>query len=125
LQETADAPVEPNDPVRSRTGPFRVILRRRAACDNDSVTVSFDVEQAGCESCGRVISAALSRVATVESIEIDEHADVATVALSGSVSQNAVESALKEASSRAGHQYRVRSGSWHSRGRESTHSTKR
>jgi copper chaperone CopZ len=73
--------------------------------------VVFDVEQAGCESCGKLISSALSKVGAVESVEIDEGADVATVVLSGAGSQAAVDSALEEASG-AGHDYRVRAGSW-------------
>lgn len=74
--------------------------------------VFFEVEQAGCESCGTVISSALSKVGAVESAEIDERADVATVVLSGAASQDAVDSALEEASTGAGHDYRVRAGSW-------------
>jgi copper chaperone CopZ len=76
------------------------------------VTVTFDVEQAGCESCGKLISAALSRVGAVERIDIDENADLATVSLSGTASEDAVAAALVEASAGAGHEYRVRAGSW-------------
>jgi len=72
----------------------------------------FAVEQAGCESCGKVISAALNRVGIVESIEIDEDADTATVVLSGSAEPDTVDAALEEASAGAGHAYRVRTGSW-------------
>lgn len=78
--------------------------------------VVFDVEQAGCESCGKLISGALSKVGAVESVEIDESADLATVVLSGAGSQGAVESALEEASAGAGHDYRVRAGSWRALG---------
>ena len=76
------------------------------------MNVVFDVEQAGCESCGKLIGAALSRVATVESIDIDEDADTATVVLSGSAGQGTVDAALEEASTGAGHVYRVRTDSW-------------
>lgn len=76
--------------------------------------VSFEVEQAGCESCGKLIDAALSQVAAVESIAIDVDADTATVVLSGSVAPGAVDNALAEASAGAGHVYRVRAGSWRS-----------
>lgn len=72
----------------------------------------FDVEQAGCESCGRLISAALSGFGAVESIDIDEDSDIATVVLAGSAARNAVEVALEEASAGTGHVYRVRDNSW-------------
>lgn len=74
--------------------------------------VTFDVEQAGCESCGKVISTALADIGTVESIEIDEAADSATVVLSGEASPGAVDGALERASADAGHEYRIRVGSW-------------
>ena len=76
------------------------------------MSVVFDVEQAGCESCGKLISAALSHVGTVESIDIDEDSDTATVVLSGSASRGVVDAALEEASADAGHAYRVRAHSW-------------
>lgn len=74
--------------------------------------VVFDVEQAGCESCARLIGAALSNVGTVESIEIDEAGDRANVVLSGTPSREAVDAALAEASAGAGHAYSVQAGSW-------------
>lgn len=74
--------------------------------------VIFDVEQAGCESCGKVIGAALSKVGTVESIVIDEDADTAKVVVSGPPSRDAVDAALAEASAGAGHAYRVQADSW-------------
>jgi copper chaperone CopZ len=80
------------------------------------VTVTFDVEQAGCESCGKRIGAALSRVGAVERIDIDEKTDLATVLLSGTASQETVAAALVEASAGAGHEYRVRDGSWRALG---------
>jgi len=76
------------------------------------VRVLFDVEQAGCQSCGELIGTALGRVGTVESIEIDEDSDTATVVLAGSASRGAVDSALEGASAGAGHAYRVRADSW-------------
>lgn len=76
--------------------------------------VTFTVEQAGCESCGELIGAALSEVATVESIEIDADADVATVVLSGASGQDAVDAALEQASAGAGHDYGVQADSWRS-----------
>lgn len=72
----------------------------------------FEVEQAGCESCGKLIGAALGEVGTVESVAIDESADLATVVLSGAPAPGAVDTALEEASAGAGHEYRVRAGSW-------------
>ena len=75
--------------------------------------VTFEVEQAGCESCGQVIGTALGRVGEVESIAIDEIADTATVVLTGAASPSAVNQALEEAGAGAGHAYRVRTGSWH------------
>ena len=74
--------------------------------------VAFDVEQAGCESCGKLIATALGVVGTVESIEIDEAADTASVVLSDAPARHAVEAALAEASVGAGHVYGVRDGSW-------------
>ena len=78
--------------------------------------VSFEVEEAGCQSCGRIIQSALSRLATVESLVIDEDADRATVVLACEVPSDAVDAALAEASAGAGHAYRVRAGSWRSGG---------
>jgi len=76
------------------------------------MTVAFVIEQAGCESCGELIGAALGRVGTVESIEIDEDADTAMVVLSGSVERAEVDAALDGTSVGAGHAYRVRADSW-------------
>lgn len=81
-------------------------------CDNGRVRVSFDVEQAGCESCGERIGAALSDVGAVESVDIDEDADTATVVLSGSAGRDAIDAALEKASAGAGHAYRVRTDTW-------------
>jgi copper chaperone CopZ len=76
--------------------------------------VAFDVEQAGCESCARLVSAALAPLGVVESVEIDEAADTASVVLMPTVEhdQSAVDEVLAAASSGAGHLYRVRLGSW-------------
>ena len=74
--------------------------------------VEFTVEQAGCESCGKLIAEALSQVGSVESIEIDEAADTAAVVLSGSPVREAVDASLVEASAGAGHVYSVQAGSW-------------
>jgi copper chaperone CopZ len=76
------------------------------------MSVAFDVEQAGCESCGKLIGTALNLVGTVESIEIDEKSDTAKVVLSGDAQRAAVDAALEEAAAGAGHAYRVRADSW-------------
>ena len=76
--------------------------------------VSFDVEQAGCQSCAARVRAALTSLGVVEAVEIDESADMASVVLvtqSGEADQVVVDGALAEASG-AGHLYRVRPGSW-------------
>ena len=76
------------------------------------MSVAFAVEQAGCESCGKLIRTALSLVGTVASVEIDEASDTAKVVLSGDAQRAAVDAALEEVSAGAGHAYRVRADSW-------------
>ncbi len=76
------------------------------------MSVAFDVEEAGRESCGNLIRTALNRVGTVESIQIDEESDIANVVLSGEAQRAAVDDALEEVSAGAGHSYRVRADSW-------------
>ena len=76
--------------------------------------VRFVVEQAGCSSCAARIRAALEEIATVETIEIDEAADVASVSMADTPPEfeDAVVLALQKASSGSGHEYRVQQGSW-------------
>lgn len=75
--------------------------------------ISFVVDQAGCSSCAERVRNALADVATVYEVEIDEAADAALVSLcASSVSEESVNDALRKASVGAGHQYRVRPGSW-------------
>lgn len=74
--------------------------------------VAFSVEQAGCESCAKLIGAALGQVGEVESIAVDADADAATVVLSGVAGRDEVDAALEEASAGAGHAYSVEAGSW-------------
>ena len=76
--------------------------------------VAFDVEQAGCESCGKLVHAAVSPLGSVEALEIDEAADTASVVLTPAAKPDpaAVDAALAAASSGAGHLYRIRPGSW-------------
>ena len=79
-----------------------------------AMRVAFEVEQAGCESCGKLVTAALSPHGTVESLAIDEQADVASVvlAVTAEPSRALIDEALARASTGAGHVYRVRDGSW-------------
>jgi copper chaperone CopZ len=76
------------------------------------VSVSFVVEEAGCESCARLVRSALEPLGAVESVEIDEAADVADVRLDGPATEEDVNRALAAVSAGAGHAYRVRPGSW-------------
>jgi hypothetical protein len=73
----------------------------------------FEVEQAGCASCGALVRDAVQEVAEVVDITIDERADLATVRLSARalVDETQIDRLLREASP-AGHSYRVRPGSW-------------
>lgn len=76
------------------------------------MTVSFVVQEAGCESCARLVRAALEPLGTVEAVEIDEAADEATVRIAGETTEEEVNLALVGASGGVGHAYRVRPGSW-------------
>ncbi|NUT55252.1 MAG: hypothetical protein HOQ03_04630 [Thermoleophilia bacterium] len=76
------------------------------------MSTSFVVEEAGCESCAALVRESLEPLGTVESVEIDEAADVSRVVLSGAVTEAEVGAALAEASEGVGHAYRVRPGSW-------------
>jgi hypothetical protein len=76
--------------------------------------VRFEVEQAGCESCGSLIREALAPILAIETLEIDEELDVARVTaqlLDGS-SIETVDRLLAAASEETGHEYRVGLGSW-------------
>ena len=76
--------------------------------------VRFVVEHAGCPTCAARIHDALAAIATVETIEIDEKADVASVRLvdGDAVSEQTIAAALEAISVGAGHDYRVQPGSW-------------
>jgi copper chaperone CopZ len=80
----------------------------------ETSTVVFEVEEAGCSSCAARVRDALAPLASVEAVEIDEAADMATVRVSpdGGLDESAVNGALAEASRGAGHAYRVKPGSW-------------
>jgi len=74
----------------------------------------FEVEHAGCPSCAERVQDALTSLGTVDTIAIDEEADRAVVSLKidKAVGEEAVNAALAAASAGAGHEYRVRAGSW-------------
>ena len=76
------------------------------------MSTSFVVEEAGCESCAALVREALEPLGAVESVEVDEAADVSTVRLAGGAAQDDVDRALADVSTGAGHTYRVRPGSW-------------
>lgn len=73
---------------------------------------TFVVSEAGCESCAKLVREALEPLGAVESIDVDEAADEATVELTGKVTEADVNVALAGASEGVGHAYRVRPGSW-------------
>ena len=76
--------------------------------------IRFIVEQAGCASCAALVNEALAAIADVRVIEVDETADCASVCVTFApdLTQEAVSLALQNASTAAGHEYRVRPGSW-------------
>jgi hypothetical protein len=76
-------------------------------------TLRFVVEHAGCESCARRVRSALAPLLAVETITIDEAADIATVVARADTlpPREAIDAALAEASAGSGHTYRVRTGS--------------
>ena len=76
--------------------------------------IAFEVEQAGCDTCETRVRAALEPLGLVAEIRIDEEADLANVTFipAEGVQRASVEAALAGASVGAGHQYRVREGSW-------------
>lgn len=75
---------------------------------------TFEVEQAGCESCAALVRDALEEVVPVAGVSIDETADLATVRLGHGAppSVEEVDRLLAEASEGTGHAYRVKPGSW-------------
>jgi len=78
--------------------------------------IRFIVEQAGCASCAALVNEALALLADVRGIDVDETADCAAVrvAFAPDLTQEAVSQALLNASTAAGHEYRVKPGSWRS-----------
>jgi copper chaperone CopZ len=90
-------------------------MGRRAANPLDLVQgIELVVEHAGCPSCADRVRRALEEIATVEVVEVDDEADLASVRLESSdlPTEEAVAVALREASSGSGHEYRIRPGSW-------------
>ena len=75
---------------------------------------TFEVEQAGCESCAALVRDALEELVPVAELSIDEAADLATVRLApgAAASVEEVDRLLVGASEGTGHTYRVRPGSW-------------
>ena len=77
------------------------------------MTISFIVEQAGCQSCAAKVSEALAPLGDVEEVVIDEAADVGVVRLqpSEAVGEERINALLRAASAGSGHAYSVRAGS--------------
>lgn len=78
--------------------------------------MTFEVEEAGCASCAERVRSALEGVVAVETVEIDEAHDTATVAVRGGADPDVVADALARASAGSGHAYRIRDGSWRAAG---------
>ncbi len=76
------------------------------------MSLSFVVEEAGCESCAALVREALEPLGAVESIEVDEAADTSKVNLAAETTEADVNAALADASAGVGHTYRVQPGSW-------------
>ena len=78
------------------------------------VEVSFDVEQAGCESCAARVRGALAPLLEISALEIDESRDSAVVTARAAEEPpvETIDELLAAASEGAGHAYRVRPGSW-------------
>ena len=79
-----------------------------------AMSTVFEVESAGCSSCAEKVRAALAPLARVESVDIDETADIAIVRViaSAGFTSTVADEALASASVDAGHAYRVKPGTW-------------
>jgi hypothetical protein len=77
------------------------------------VDVSFEVEQAGCESCAARVRGALAPLLEISALEIDESRDAAVVVARADQEPRieTMDELLAAASEGAGHAYRVRPGS--------------
>ncbi len=76
--------------------------------------IQFIVEQAGFASCAALVREALAPIADVREIDVDEIADCAavSVAFSPDLSEDDVAQVMRAVSTAAGHEYRVKPGSW-------------
>ena len=77
------------------------------------VDVSFEVVQAGCESCAARVRGALAPLLEISALEIDESRDAAVVVARADQEPRieTMDELLAAASEGAGHAYRVRPGS--------------
>ena len=76
--------------------------------------ITFEVEQAGCESCAARVRGALAPLLEISALEIDESRDAAVVTARAAEEPpvETIDQLLAAASEGAGHAYRVRPGSW-------------
>lgn len=102
-------------PVResARLSGVRGIQQLPQATVRTVINVSFEVEQAGCESCATRIRAALEPLLEISALEIDESRDAAVVVARSDREPRieTIDTVLAAASEGAGHKYRVRPGS--------------
>lgn len=77
------------------------------------VELSFEVEQAGCESCAARVREALAPLLEISALEVDESSDAAVVIARADEEPpvETIDGLLAAASEGAGHAYRVRPGS--------------
>lgn len=77
-------------------------------------SVTFVVQEAGCEHCAALVRTALEPLLRVRDIVIDEAGDSATVRgeIDAPVSQAEIDAALAEVSTGSAHRYRLAPGSW-------------
>jgi hypothetical protein len=79
------------------------------------VEITFEVEQAGCASCGARVRAALEPLLRISTLEIDDSLDAALIRAQAAEQPpvETIDELLAAASDGAGHRYRVRPGSLH------------
>ena len=78
------------------------------------VEVTFEVEQAGCDSCAARVRGALASLLEISGLEIDESRDAARGVARAAEEPplETIDRLLAEASEGAGHAYRVLPGSY-------------
>jgi hypothetical protein len=78
------------------------------------VELTFEVEQAGCESCAARVRGALAPLLEISTLEIDESRDAALVTARTAEEPlvETIDQLLAAASEGGGHAYRVRLESW-------------